>query len=85
MMLICMNFLNLFSDIFHVLCLSPGGTACETNLTCESAAKEGKLREKDIIKQVERNKQTAEKERKKLDRELQKEKIRSVSVEFHRW
>ncbi|KAH7685087.1 Chromatin assembly factor 1 subunit A protein [Dioscorea alata] len=47
------------------------------------AAKEGKLREKEIIKEVERNKQTAEKERKRLDRELQKEKIRSEK-EFKR-
>ncbi|KAM0946519.1 putative chromatin assembly factor 1 subunit A [Dioscorea sansibarensis] len=40
------------------------------------AAKEGKLREKEIIKEVDRNKQTAEKEKRRLDRELRKEKIR---------
>ncbi|XP_010258465.1 PREDICTED: chromatin assembly factor 1 subunit FAS1 isoform X2 [Nelumbo nucifera] len=41
------------------------------------AEKEAKLKEKELIKELERNKREAEKEKKRIDREIQKEKWQS--------
>lgn len=41
------------------------------------AEKETRLKEKDLIKELERNKREAEKEKKRMDRELQKERLQS--------
>ncbi|XP_068664781.1 chromatin assembly factor 1 subunit FAS1-like [Aristolochia californica] len=43
----------------------------------ELATKEAKLKEKEMIKELERNKREVEKEKKRADRELQKEKLHS--------
>lgn len=43
----------------------------------EIAEKSGKLEEKNLIKQLERNKREAEKEKKRMEREVQKEKLKS--------
>ncbi|KAF8393777.1 hypothetical protein HHK36_019975 [Tetracentron sinense] len=44
----------------------------------DMAEKEVKLKEKELIKELEKNKRECEKEKKRLDRELQKEKLQSV-------
>ncbi|XP_072970951.1 chromatin assembly factor 1 subunit FSM [Typha angustifolia] len=41
----------------------------------EMAEKEARLKEKELIKEMERNKRNVEKEKKKMDREIQKEKL----------
>lgn len=43
------------------------------------AEKEAKLKEKELIKELERNKREVEKEKKRMERELQKERCQSVS------
>ncbi|KAG9446993.1 hypothetical protein H6P81_013121 [Aristolochia fimbriata] len=43
----------------------------------ELAAKEAKLKEKEMVKELERNKREVEKEKKRADRELQKEKLQN--------
>ncbi|KAG1363677.1 chromatin assembly factor 1 subunit FAS1 [Cocos nucifera] len=43
----------------------------------DMAEKEAKLKEKELIKEMEKNKRNAEKEKRKMDRELQKEKLQN--------
>ncbi|XP_010927904.1 chromatin assembly factor 1 subunit FAS1 isoform X2 [Elaeis guineensis] len=43
----------------------------------EMAEREAKLKEKELIKEMEKNKRNAEKEKRKMDRELQKEKLQN--------
>ena len=47
---------------------------------CTRADKEAKRGEKQLIKQLDRDKREAEKEKRRLDRELKKEKLQSVSL-----
>lgn len=48
----------------------------------QRAKKEARLQEKELIKAFEKTNQSTEREKKKLERELQKEKLRNV-CHFH--
>lgn len=49
---------------------------------CYRVQKEAKLKEKELVKEMEKNKREIEKEKKRMDRELQKEKWQSVGAFF---